>query len=195
MADAGKVEQLRDEVIGIRPVYSETGNATDIILKDGRVVRERRVLNSVVKALAASYAIDLKAQRRNLREKLGRKGVLPFYLGEGRVFVPLKMRQAVTEGDSVYGYIDMSYMGQPRAGTGRECLIPLANGSELQVLSAQSTVLGAQHSGWAALAALEPNKGDGDARQEQVMEAAQILAAAMVEIIEQLKRIELSLVE
>ena len=34
MADAGKVEQLRDEVIGIRPVYSETGNATDLILKD-----------------------------------------------------------------------------------------------------------------------------------------------------------------
>ena len=151
MVDVGKVEQLRDEVIGIRPVYSEIGNATDILLKDGRVVRDKRVLNSVVKALVASYAVDLKAQRRNLREKLGRKGVLPFYLGEGRVFVPLKMRQALTDGDSVYGYIDMSYMGQPQAGTGRECLIPLANGLELQVLSAQSTILGIQNTGKAEL--------------------------------------------
>ncbi len=191
--DVGKVEQLRDEVIGIRPVYSETGNATDIILKDGRVVRDRRVLNSVVKALVASYAVDLKAQRRNLREKLGRKGVLPFYLGEGRVFVPLKMRQALTDGDSVYGYIDMAYMGQPQAGTGRECLIPLANGLELQVLSAQSTVLGVQYTGQAALSALQPDKGDGDAREVQVMEAARILAATLAGILGQLTRIEQSL--
>ncbi|MDD3880074.1 MAG: hypothetical protein PHP26_08810 [Syntrophomonas sp.] len=191
--DMGKVEQLRDEVIGIRPVYSEIGNATDILLKDGRVVRDRRVLNSVVKALAASYAVDLKAQRRNLREKLGRKGVLPFYLGEGRVFVPLKMRQAITDGDSVYGYLDMSYMGQPRAGTSRECLIPLANGLELQVLSAQSTILGIQNTGQALLSALQPDKGDGDVREEQVKEATRVLAAALVEILEQLKRIEYSL--
>jgi len=193
MVDVGKVEQLRDEVIGIRPIYSEAGNATDIILKDGRVVRDRRVLNSVVKALTASYAVDLKAQRRNLREKLGRKGVLPFYLGEGRVFVPLKMRQALTDGDSVYGYIDMSYMGQPQAGTGRECLIPLANGLELQVLSAQSTILGIQNTGQAALSALQPYKGDGDAREEQVVEAARILAVTLAEILEQLTRIEQSL--
>ena len=193
MVDVGKVEQLRDEVIGIRPVYSETGNATDIILKDGRVVRDKRVLNSVVKALVASYAVDLKAQRRNLREKLGRKGVLPFYLGEGRVFVPLKMRQALTDGDSVYGYIDMSYMGQPQAGTGRECLIPLANGLELQVLSAQSTILGIQNTGQAALSALQPYKGDGDAREEQVVEAARISAVTLAEILEQLTRIEQSL--
>ncbi len=193
MVDVGKVEQLRDEVIGIRPVYSETGNATDILLKDGRVVRDWRVLNSVVKALTTSYAVDLKAQRRNLREKLGRKGVLPFYLGEGRVFVPLKMRQALTDGDSVYGYIDMSYMGQPQAGTGRECLIPLANGLELQVLSAQSTILGIQNTGQAALSALQPYKGDGDAREEQVVEAARILAVTLAEILEQLTRIEQSL--
>ncbi len=193
MVDVGKVEQLRDEVIGIRPVYSETGNATDILLKDGRVVRDWRVLNSVVKALTTSYAVDLKAQRRNLREKLGRKGVLPFYLGEGRVFVPLKMRRALTDGDSVYGYIDMSYMGQPQAGTGRECLIPLANGLELQVLSAQSTILGIQNTGQAALSALQPYKGDGDAREEQVVEAARILAVTLAEILEQLTRIEQSL--
>jgi hypothetical protein len=118
---------------------------------------------------------------------------LPFYLGEGRVFVPLKMRQALTDGDSVYGYIDMSYMGQPQAGTGRECLIPLANGLELQVLSAQSTILGIQNTGQAALSALQPYKGDGDAREEQVVEAARILAVTLAEILEQLTRIEQSL--
>ena len=84
--DMAKVEQWRDDVVGLRPVYEDIGNCTEILLRNGTVVRDRRVLNSVVKALAAAYAIDLKAQRRILREKITRQGVLPFYLEAGRVF-------------------------------------------------------------------------------------------------------------
>lgn len=191
--DTGKVEQLRDEVIGIKPVYCETGNVTDIILQDGRVVRDKRVLNSVIKALVASYAVDLKAQRRNLREKLGRKGMLPFYLGKKRVFLPIKLRRARARGDSVYGYIDMYYMGQPYMGTNRECLLPLANGLELKVLSAQSTVLGIQNTGQVILSTLQTAQGSGNARGEQVIEAAQTLAATLTEILEQLTLIGVKL--
>jgi hypothetical protein len=42
-------------------------------------------------------------------------------MGDGRVFIPLKMRQAVTENDAVYGYVDMAYMGEPEARAGKEC--------------------------------------------------------------------------
>jgi hypothetical protein len=188
----GKVEQLRDEVIGLRPVYCDIGNATDIFLKNGEVVRDRRVLNSVVKALAASYAVDLKAQRKLLQEKLSRKGVLPFYLGAGRVFVPLKMRQAVTENDAVYGYVDMAYMGEPQPTAGKECLIKLSNGLQVQVLSNQSTVHGVQHSCKAALAVFQPYNG-GDEQQEQVMEAGRIFTCALATMVQQLNRIEQNL--
>ncbi|MDD3365465.1 MAG: hypothetical protein PHZ03_10825 [Syntrophomonas sp.] len=187
--DMVKVEQLRDEVIGLRPVYCDIGNATDILLKSGEVVRDRRILKSVVKALAASYAIDLKAQRKLLQEKISRKGVLPFYLGTGRVFVPLKMRQAVTDSDSVYGYVDMTYMGEPQAGVGKKCLIELSNGLRLQVLSSQSTVHGAQHYGKAVLAVFQPYKG-GDDQQEQVMEAGRLFTCVIAQIVQQLNRIE-----
>lgn len=186
----GKVEQLRDEVIGIRPVYCETGNVTDIILQDGRVVRDKRVLNSVIKALVASYAVDLRAQRRNLREKLGRQGMLPFYLGKKRVFLPVKLRKAIARGDSVYGYIDMHFMGQPQVETNRECLLPLANGLELKVLSAQSTVLGIQNTGQMVLSTLQSGKGSGDPRGKQLIDAAKILAATLTEILRQLTLIE-----
>lgn len=187
-----KVEQFRDEVIALKPVYSEIGNTTDILLKSGEVVRDRRVLNSVVKVLAASYAVDLKAQRQILQEKLSRKGVLPFYLGNGRVLIPLKMRQAVTENDAVYGYVDMAYMGEPQVGVGKECLIKLSNGLQLQVLSSQSTVHGALHSGKAVLAVFEPYKG-GDDQQEQVMEAGRMFTCVITQIVQQLDRIEQSI--
>ncbi len=187
--DVGKVEQLRDEVIGLRPVYTEIGNATDILTKNGEVVRDKRVLRSVLKALAASYAVDLKAQRRLLLEKLSRKGMLPFYLGEGRVFIPLKMCQAVAVRDAVYGYVDLAYMGEPQIGVGKGCVIELSNGLLLQVLSSQSTVHGAQHAGQAALTILQPYKG-GDDQQEQVMEAGRVLSSVIAQMQQQLKRIE-----
>jgi hypothetical protein len=191
--EIGKVEQLRDEVIGLRPVYCDIGNATEIFLKSGEVVRDRRVLNSVVKALVAAYAIDLKAQRRLLREKLCRQGVLPFYLGTGRVFVPLKMRRAVTENDAVYGYVDIAYIGEPQPTAGKECVIKLSNGLQLQVLSNQSTVHGVQHFGTATLAVFQPYNGCDD-QQEQVMEAGRIFTCIIAQIVQQLNRIEQSLV-
>ncbi len=187
--EMGKVEQLRDEVVGLRPVYKDIGNCTEILLKNGEVVQDRRVLNSVLKALAAVYAIDLKAQRRLLREKLRRKGLLPFYLGAGRIFVPLKMRKAVTENDAVYGYVDMAYMGEPRAGAGKECLIKLTNGLILKVLSSESTVHSVQHSGTEVKAVFQPYKG-GDDQQEQVMEAGRIFACTLATMAKQLDRIE-----
>ncbi|MEN6462307.1 MAG: hypothetical protein ABFC94_13175 [Syntrophomonas sp.] len=192
MGDLAKVEHVRDEVMGLRPVYSEIGNATDILLKSGEVLRDKRILNSVIKALAGAYGLDIKAQRKNLRERLGRKGILPFYLGAGRVFIPLKMRRAVTDNDAVYGYVDLAYMGEPHAGTGKECLMKLSNGLQLQVLSSQATVHGALHAGKAARAVFEPYKG-GDDQQEQIMEAGRVFTCVLAQMLQQLDRIEESL--
>lgn len=177
-----KVEQFRDEVMGLQPVYTEIGNVTDLLLKSGEVVRDRRVLHTVVKVLAAAYAVDLKAQRRILLEKLSRKGMLPFYLGAGRVFIPLKMRQALTVRDAVYGYVDLAYMGELQAGKGKECLISLSNGLQLQVLSNQSTVHEAQHAGTAALAVFQPYKFGDDQQEQQIMEAGRVLCRVLVQI-------------
>ncbi|CFX11836.1 Uncharacterized [Syntrophomonas zehnderi OL-4] len=187
--DMGKVEQLRDEVIGLRPVYCEIGNATELLLKDGTIILDKRTLNSVVKALAAAYAVNLKAQRKHLQEKLDRKGILPFYLGDGRVFIPLKMRQAVTANDAVYGYIDLNYMTEPRPQTGKECAIELINGIKLQVLSGQSTVLGVQHTGTVVRSLLQPDKPK-DVIEELIIQAVHAVVNTLTDQHRQLRRIE-----
>lgn len=187
--DMGKVEQLRDEVIGLRPVYCEIGNATELLLKNGTIILDKRILNSVVKALAATYAMDLKIQRKHLREMLNRKGILPFYLGDGRVFIPLKMRQAVTANDAVYGYIDLNYMSEPRPKTGKGCVLELINGIKLQVLSGQTTVRGAQHTGMAVRSSLQPDKPK-DEIEELIIQAVQAIINTLTDQHRQLRRIE-----
>ncbi len=184
-----KVEQCRDEGVGLRPVYADIGNCTEIFLKNGTVVQDRRVLSSVVKALALAYAIDLKAQRRILRAKITRQGVLPFYLGAGRVFVPLKMRKAVTENDSVYGYVDMAYMGEPPVAAGKECLMKLSNGIIVKVLSNISTIDGARNCARSALGVFQPYTG-GDDQQDEVMEAGRVFGCVLAAMAQQLNRIE-----
>jgi len=57
-----KVELVREDIIGLRPIYNVTGNATEILLRSGEL-EVRQGINSVLAALARSYAIDLKAQR------------------------------------------------------------------------------------------------------------------------------------
>lgn len=192
MVNLAKVEQYRDEAIGLKPVYSDLGNITEILLKNGDIVQDRRTVRSVVRALAASYAIDLIAQRKLLKERLRRKGLLPFYLGNKRVFIPLKMRQAVTENDAVYGYVDMAYMGDYHEGSDKECLIKLSNGMDIKVLSNHSTVLGAQHTGTVVLGILQADL-DGDDPMEQVLAVARVLGNAITGIVRQLDRIEQNL--
>lgn len=51
MAGLLKVEQLRDDVIGLRPVYSEGADATEIICANGSVIIDYRRVKTVVKAL------------------------------------------------------------------------------------------------------------------------------------------------
>lgn len=185
----GKVELLRDEVVGLRPVYTQMGNCTELLLKNGEIVLDRRVIHSVMKALAASYAVDLKAQRHNLQSQISRKAVLPFYLGDSRVFVPLKMRQPLTENDAVYGYIDQAYMTEPQKGSGRACLMELSNGIKLQILSAPATIHNALHAGLSALDLFQPPDRD-HAVEAMLLEIIRLILHEFSRRASQLDRIE-----
>lgn len=67
-----KVELVRDEIIGFKPDYSDIGDVTNLLMADGSVEVDKRTLKSVRRALAASYAVDLTAQRKGLRSRLGK---------------------------------------------------------------------------------------------------------------------------
>lgn len=184
----GRVEQVRDTVMGLRPIYTEWGNVTELWLTSGDKLVDRRGVKSVVIALARSYALDLRAQRQQLGQFLQRSGVLPFYLGS-RVFVPLKMRKALTANDMVYGYLDSEYIVDIKGGKYRGCLASLSTGDNLQILSSQATA----YQSWSLGLSLRRNlQGDKAIHEDEelIAESVLILCRNLREIAKRLERIE-----
>jgi len=134
-----KLESVKDEIIGLRPVYTDQGNATMVYLRRGEAV-DSRGMRAIKTALARIYAIDLAAQCSQVEMRLHRQGMMPFYLGPERVFVPLKMRRALADKDAVYGYVDVRCMGDVVDGGKRTCRLYLQDGREIEILSHRSTV-------------------------------------------------------
>jgi hypothetical protein len=90
-------------------------------------------VESVKRALARCYAVDLPAQACLLREKYHRRILLHFYLTDGRVFVPFKLRESRISGDACYGYIDIGQVA--RLVPGNEPYVNLKNGDRLPLYS------------------------------------------------------------
>lgn len=143
---ANFIEEFKEEIIALQPVYIETGNATRIFLREGERM-DPRGIRSVIIALARVYAVDLTAQRNALKTRLNRHGVMPFYLNRERVFVPLKMRKPLAAKDMVYGYVDVRFMGEVAANNDRTCMVSLPGERHITAVSRRSTVLQCQHMG------------------------------------------------
>lgn len=68
---------------------------------------EPRQVESVRRALARCYAVDLRAQAQLLRSRYARKVPLHFFLPDGRVFAAMKLREPLVQGDACYGYVNL----------------------------------------------------------------------------------------
>ncbi|QGU00471.1 hypothetical protein SYNTR_1877 [Candidatus Syntrophocurvum alkaliphilum] len=155
-----RIELVRDNIIGLRPVYTDGGNATEVFLSSGEVLLDYRGIKTVKAAFARNYAVDLQAQRQGIEREFNRKGgVLPFYLNN-RVFIPLKMRQAIGENDLVYGFIDVKYVTEIREEERRKCRVYLSTGSDVEVLSGVNTANNSMILGNKVFDNIQDNKPD-----------------------------------
>lgn len=135
-----RIEDVKEQIVLFRPVYSDDGNTTELIFMAGEKMErtmDRRNIASVRMSLARSYNLDLSAQSRELEQRLNRRYLLPFYLPDGRVFVPLKMRRPQVIGDNTYGYVDVTYIKYVRKVNG-QTMLKLTAGEDLP-LSCNST--------------------------------------------------------
>jgi hypothetical protein len=133
-----KVEEIHGQLMAFYPVYTAEGNMTRLIFNtDGQKLisssTDPRQVESVKRALARCYAVDLSAQADLLRDKYHRRKLLHFYLTDGRVFVPFKLRESRISGDACYGYIDLDQVA--RLVPGREPHVKLKSGDRLTLFS------------------------------------------------------------
>jgi len=135
-----RIEDVKDTIVLFRPVYKEEGNVTEIFFaEEGRLKKacDRRSITTVRQALARTFNLDLSAQTKKLELKFNRKYLLPFYLPDGRVFVPFKMRRPVIVGDSTYGYAELGYIKAVRKLNG-QTLLKLTTEDEIPLYSSSA---------------------------------------------------------
>jgi hypothetical protein len=137
------MEEICSEVVGMVPSYSHTGDGCRLFCRTAGdefySLMESHPVESVKRQLARCYAIDLSAQSLLLRRDYHRSPPLPFYLYDGRIFIPLKLRLPRIAGDSCYGYIELEMISRILPADDGHCRIIFTNGQSLPVFSQIST--------------------------------------------------------
>lgn len=186
--DFVKVEEVKDEFIVLRPVYADGANATEIWLETGEVLVDRRGLRGVVKAVSRYFMIDVSAQKEKIAEMLQCGGIIPFYINEKRIFVPLKMRKALSSNDMVHGYVNLAWLGKIESAGGKRCRAILNNDMEIELFSSRMTAIGSQNNGQRVREMLE--QAEANSEEKQVLNSVRYLIGFFNNMTRQLDRIE-----
>lgn len=138
------LDEVCHGVAGLVPVYDDKGDSCLVFCRSGEgksltKFTEPHAVETVKRQLARCYALDLTAQGIILRRAYQRSTPLPFYLYDGRVYVPLKMRQPKVTGDATYGYLEMSIISKVVPNTNNRCNVILSDGSSLPVYTQINT--------------------------------------------------------
>lgn len=182
-----KIDTIRDEVIGLRPVYCEHGDITELYTVNDEVRLDRRSIRSVRKAFLQSYAIDLAAQAEMVKTCIGRAGAVPFYIDKHRVFVALKMRKAVSSNDVSHGYLDVNFIEDVIAESG-SLIVKLTDGTCLPLTCTYNTAAQSLFLGRQLLARLKEQNNN---EEEVIIQALQILLLRFRELENYLLKIKL----
>ncbi|SHH09130.1 hypothetical protein SAMN02745221_01656 [Thermosyntropha lipolytica DSM 11003] len=141
-----RLEMIRDEIIALRPVYTERGDATEVYLRCGEVKLFYAGIKSVRRSFLRNYAVDLSGQQEILAEELSKSKLLPFYIGI-RVFVPLKMRKTVSKHDMVNGYVEVGEVRDFKAVDRNSCVLNLKSGLSIPLTCGEETVVKSLYQG------------------------------------------------
>jgi len=138
-------------VIGLIPVYAETGDACRILCAgtDGASHEwtEKYSTETTRKKLARLYHLDLAAQAAELQKRYHRAPPLPMFLPDGRVFVPLKLRLPRVKKDPAYGYLECRSVAKIETGSGGLSQLVLKTGEIILVYMRLSTARAMIYSG------------------------------------------------
>lgn len=183
-----RIEQVFPDVIAIRPVYTATGKATEVITRNGKVGLDPRDVRSVQRALFRCCLIDPRAQKAVVKKLVGKELTLPFYLSPDRVFIPLKMRQPQAEHDPVYGYVDLNFIARIEQTPDRRCRLTLTNGITMDLFCTRDTAIKSRECGARLLESLQDKNASTDL-EGLVLGAVTGLIQMMIQMHQDLTRI------
>jgi hypothetical protein len=139
------MEDIFIRLVMFRPVYANGANVTELMVNNSpSPYIDNRTVNTVKRALARCYAVDLAAQGELIRHEFHRHPPLPIHLPDsrqfngGRVFIPLKMRRPRVAHDNAYGYVDVNFIRSIKPSENR-ALLELTDGRQLNLYCSPAT--------------------------------------------------------
>ncbi len=95
------------EIAAVLPCYhNEGGNATEMVFINDQPAVIHRTVKTVIKNLARTCTVDLKAAREKYGEMLGCKRAVPLVLAPEMIFMVVKVRETISRNDASRGYIN-----------------------------------------------------------------------------------------
>ena len=185
-----RIEQVFTDVVAIRPVYTDTGKATEVITRNGKVGLDPRDVRSVRRALFRCHQIDPQAQKALVKKLVGKDISLPFYLDPDRVFIPFKMRQPKIERDRVYGYVDLNFIARIDQTPEQGCRLILTSGSAIKLCCTRDTAAKSYERGIRLAKSLQEDEEKSRDLGAMVLGAVTSIAQLMVEMYRSMQWIE-----
>ncbi|NLU49568.1 MAG: hypothetical protein GXX09_04030 [Syntrophomonadaceae bacterium] len=181
----------KDNVVAMRPVYTDRGNMTEVFYADGRTELDARSLKSVVRSMARRHAVDLREQRKKVSQVLNRQLLLPVVLDK-QVFAPFKMRKPLAENDSTYGYVEVSFIDDLMENE-KGCHVLLKDGRQIEVLSSREAAVQNYVNGLKLLKEImAKDKGEHDGLERLAMQTTAAVVSMLSEIYHRVRSLSVS---
>jgi hypothetical protein len=139
------MEDIFRRLVMFRPVYANGTNITELMVNDSpSPYIDDCTVNTVKRALARCYAVDMAAQGELIRHEFHRHPPLPIYhpdnrqFNGGRVFILLKMRRPRVVYDNAYGYVHVNFIRSIKPAENR-VLLELMDGRQLNLYCSPTT--------------------------------------------------------
>jgi hypothetical protein len=135
------METLLDRgIAAVVPKYQQgSGNVVEIITSDGLAASYPHTVQWALRHIAQYYGIDLEAIKAHYAKMLNIKHNLPIPMAVDAIFMPVKVRKPVVDGDTASGFVNILQINdvcQDDEGV----YIKFRSGQRLRVLQSVNTV-------------------------------------------------------
>ncbi|QEK11301.1 hypothetical protein FQB35_02350 [Crassaminicella thermophila] len=136
------IEEILDKgICCIIPIYKTgIGNSTKLIIDDGTVIIDKRMVKTILSIIAKYYTIHIQACRAKYGKMLHQRLCVPIFIHNKLLLIPFKMRKPKFPKDGAHGYINF-YSIEEIKETNKYTIVRLKNGIEVTCLHRMRTVL------------------------------------------------------
>ncbi|SCG81897.1 hypothetical protein DW1_0277 [Proteiniborus sp. DW1] len=102
-------ELVSKEIVAFLPFYIE-GNSTKVITNKQNEEYIYKSIKTFITLLSKYFMVDLNSSRQYYGKIIGSTNIVPLPFNKDNIFVPLKVRKAISKNDGSFGYFNIGFI-------------------------------------------------------------------------------------